>query len=151
MSSIRPTSESSRDERYQGLRRRRSHDDRDGYVRRDEYYRNEYDVSPSRGQHPHRGDHGQGKNSHHRPRRRSTSGLGLKEATKAAVAAGLIEAFRARHNPDRSTHAITAAAGAAAVDVLVSNGEDRKSARHIVESTIGGIVFDRLANGSAKR
>ncbi|KAJ6442322.1 DNA-binding SAP [Purpureocillium lavendulum] len=99
-------------------------------------------------QHPHQHPR------HHR-RRHSTSGPvcggGFGEAAAAAAVAGLVEAVRARHNPDRSARAVTAAVGAAAVDALVSKGEDRKRGRHIAESAIGGLALDRITNGSSKR
>lgn len=92
---------------------------------------------------------------HHPELRRRYSSTGrpggspFAEAATAAAAAGLFEAVRARHNPNRSTRAVTAAVGAAAKDALVSKGEDRKQERHIVESAIGGLAIDRVANGSS--
>ncbi|UNI22308.1 hypothetical protein JDV02_008207 [Purpureocillium takamizusanense] len=91
---------------------------------------------------------------HHHRRRHSSAGGSARdafvEAATAAAAAGLLEAVRARHNPNRSTRAVTAAVGAAAVDVLVSKGEFGKRGRHIAEGAIGGLAVDRLANGPSK-
>lgn len=85
-------------------------------------------------------------------RARSTSeSSSFRQAAKAAAAAGLIEAFRARNNPERATRAATAAAGAAAIGLLIHKEDDSKSKRHVIESTIGGLAFDRVANGSSKR
>jgi len=101
-------------------------------------------------------DHHHRQDSHHLHRRRRyssvgrPSGSGFAEAATAAAAAGLVEAVRARHNPNRLTRAVTAAVSAAAVDALVSKGEDCKRGRHIVESAVGGLAIDRIANGSSK-
>ncbi|KAJ6437879.1 Serine/threonine-protein kinase MST20 [Purpureocillium lavendulum] len=100
----------------------------------------------------HQGQHS--RQDHHDRRRHSSaggsSGNSFAEAATAAAAAGLVEAVRARHNPDRSSRAVTAAVGAAAVDALVSKGGDRNRGRHIAESAIGGLAIDRIANGSSK-
>ncbi|KAL7807419.1 hypothetical protein V8C26DRAFT_414782 [Trichoderma gracile] len=70
----------------------------------------------------------------------------LVEAATAGLAAGVTEAVRARHDPDRSRRAVTAAVSAAAVDALASNGDERKRGRHLVESAVSGLLIDRLAN-----
>lgn len=82
-------------------------------------------------------------------RTRSNSGM-VVEASKAAAVAGLVESFRARHNSDRSTHALTAAAGAAALDILLQD-KTQNGKRHLFESALGGLVLDRVANGSPKK
>lgn len=82
---------------------------------------------------------------------RSHSEHRLAEAATAALTAGLTEAVRARHNPDRFKRTITAAVGAAAVDAFVSKGKDQKNGRHIAESAVGGLLIDRLAHGRSKK
>ncbi|KAL7940195.1 hypothetical protein V8C42DRAFT_363650 [Trichoderma barbatum] len=91
-----------------------------------------------------------GGHHHHRPHTRAHSEHRLVEAATAALTAGVTEAVRARHDPDRSRRAVTAAVSAAAVDALVSKGEDRKSGRHIAESAVSGLLIDRLANGRSR-
>lgn len=74
----------------------------------------------------HHGQHSRQRHHHHHRRQHSgaggSSGNGFAEAATAAAAADLVEAVRARHNPDRSILAIRAAVGAA--DTLVNKGED---------------------------
>ncbi|KAL7952698.1 hypothetical protein V8C34DRAFT_318822 [Trichoderma compactum] len=102
---------------------------------------NEDDVEYRR-----RGDH-----RHHRSRTRARSEHRLVEVATAALTAGVTEAVRARHDPERSRRAVTAAVSAAAMDAFVSKDDDRKRGRDIVESAVGGMIVDRLANGRSKR
>ncbi|TFB00476.1 hypothetical protein CCMA1212_007570 [Trichoderma ghanense] len=85
----------------------------------------------------------------HRPsgNTRAHSEHRLVEAATAALAAGVTEAVRARHDPNRSRRAVTAAVSAAAVDALASKGDEPKRGRHLVESAVSGLLIDRLANG----
>ncbi|KAI1860498.1 hypothetical protein JX265_009897 [Neoarthrinium moseri] len=99
-------------------------------------------------------DHHHRTSSHHRRHRaRSASGgPSWRQATEAAVSAGLIEGWRSRHNPERTARMATAAGGAAATAMLVGKGDgDRKNKRLVTESTIGGLMIDRVVNGSRKR
>lgn len=78
------------------------------------------------------------------------------QAAKAAVIAGAVEAFRSRKTPgpwtgEKGQRIATAALGAAGIDGLVDRDPDRHSKRHIAESAIGGLVANRLANGSRSR
>lgn len=100
-------------------------------------FHNENDVEYRR-----RGDH-------HRSQAntRTRSEHGLVEAATAGLAAGVTEAMRARHDPNRTRRAVTAAVTAAAVDALASNGDKRKRGRHLVESAVSGLLVDRLVNG----
>ena len=84
-------------------------------------------------------------------RRSSDSGPNWKQATEAAVGAALIEGWHARHTADRNTRVATAAAGAAAIDLAIGHEHDRKNKRHALESTIGGLMIDRVVNGPSKR
>ncbi|KAK4065864.1 uncharacterized protein Triagg1_8416 [Trichoderma aggressivum f. europaeum] len=93
-----------------------------------------------------RGDH-----HHHRSHTRARSENRLVEVATAALTAGVTEAIRARHDPERSRRAVTAAVSAAAMDALVSKDDDGKRGRHIVESAVGGMIVDRLANGRSRK
>ncbi|KAL6694259.1 hypothetical protein J3F84DRAFT_378988 [Trichoderma pleuroticola] len=109
--------------------------------RRGRSLHNEDDVEYRR-----RGDH-----RHHQSRTRARSEHRLVEVATAALTAGVTEAIRARHDPERSRRAVTAAVSAAAMDALVSKDDDRKRGRHIVESAVGGMIVDRLANGRSRK
>ncbi|KAH8167397.1 hypothetical protein CIB48_g843 [Xylaria polymorpha] len=89
--------------------------------------------------------------SHHRRSSTSHGGSGgpdLKQAAGAAVAAGVVEAFRSRHDPDRAMRVATAAIGAAATDSALGGGRhDHKEKRHVVESALAGLVENRVING----
>ncbi|KAH8652210.1 hypothetical protein BX600DRAFT_472124 [Xylariales sp. PMI_506] len=125
---------------------------------RDTYYRDEdkeqrsrsrrgpsdYDESSSnRRRHHHHQD------SRHRTR--SAHGPNWTEMAEAAVGAGLIEGFRARRNPEMIKRVATAAVGAAGTAMLVGKDHDHHSKRHVAESAIGGLLLDRVINGSSKR
>ncbi|KAL7911503.1 hypothetical protein GGI35DRAFT_442965 [Trichoderma velutinum] len=135
-----------------GRRHRNQHGDRHGKEemshreirqsgRRGRSLHNEDDVEYRR-----RGDH-----RHHRSRTRARSEHRLVEVATAALTAGVTEAIRARHDPERSRRAVTAAVSAAAMDAFVSKEDNRKSGRHIVESAVGGLLVDRLANGRSRK
>ncbi|KAI0879128.1 hypothetical protein GGS24DRAFT_515269 [Hypoxylon argillaceum] len=88
---------------------------------------------------------------HHGHRRASSShgGPDLKHAAGAAVAAGVVEAWRSRHDANRAARVATAAVGAAATDSALLGGgvHDRKEKRHVVESALAGLVENRVING----
>ncbi|PSN72719.1 hypothetical protein BS50DRAFT_606646 [Corynespora cassiicola Philippines] len=78
------------------------------------------------------------------------------QAAKAAIVAGAVEAFRSRNTPGPWTGAkgqriATAALGAAGIDSLVDKDPDKHGKRHVAESAIGGLLANRLANGSRSR
>ncbi|KAI1424068.1 hypothetical protein F5Y12DRAFT_753762 [Xylaria sp. FL1777] len=85
--------------------------------------------------------------SHHRRASSSVGGPDLKQAAGAAVAAGVVEAWRSRHDADRATRVATAAIGAAATDSALGGHRDHKDKRHMVESAIAGLVGNRVING----
>lgn len=99
---------------------------------------------------------------HHEKKRTTTSksrskdplGLDLnwKQAAEAAAGAAAAEMWRSRGNPDQVKRVATAAAGAVAVDLALGRGShDDKNKRHAMESAIGGLVIDRMVNGSSSK
>ncbi|ETS77108.1 hypothetical protein PFICI_10982 [Pestalotiopsis fici W106-1] len=82
---------------------------------------------------------------------RSASRSNWRQATEAAVGAGLIEGWRSRHDGARLGRIATAAAGAAGTAMLVGREDDRKNKRHVTEATLGGLLFDRVVNGRRKK
>lgn len=78
------------------------------------------------------------------------------QAAKAAVVTGVIEAVRSRNEPGgwagaKGQRVATAALGAAGIDGFLDKDPDRKSKRHIIESVVGGLAANRLANGPRER
>uniref|UniRef100_A0A8H7NQX9 Uncharacterized protein n=1 Tax=Bionectria ochroleuca TaxID=29856 RepID=A0A8H7NQX9_BIOOC len=93
-------------------------------------------------------DHG----SSRRPRSASLSNERLSHVAKAAVDAAAIEAIRQRHQPGpwtgrKGARVATAAVGAAVTDHVIDK-DPNKGKRHLVESTLGGLLANRLINGS---
>ncbi|RWA04836.1 hypothetical protein EKO27_g10273 [Xylaria grammica] len=77
----------------------------------------------------------------------------MQKAAKASLIAGAAEAFRVAKEPggwqgEKMKRVITAAAGAAAVDAAHDPTKDSK--RHLFESVVGGLVGNRVLNGSRK-
>ncbi|KAI1386952.1 uncharacterized protein F4822DRAFT_330546 [Hypoxylon trugodes] len=77
----------------------------------------------------------------------------MQKAAKASLVAGAAEAFRVAKEPggwkgEKMKRVLTAAAGAAAVDAAHDPSKDSK--RHLVESVIGGLLGNRVLNGSRK-
>ncbi|KAI0434292.1 hypothetical protein F5Y09DRAFT_296537 [Xylaria sp. FL1042] len=101
----------------------------------------------------HRDDHHRGRHhshGHDRHHKRSSSMYGgpdLKQAAGAAVAAGVVEAWRSRHDADRTMRVATAALGAAATDTALGGRHESKDKRHVVESALAGLVENRMING----
>ncbi|KAI1133397.1 hypothetical protein F5Y10DRAFT_287779 [Nemania abortiva] len=95
------------------------------------------------------GHHGHGHGHSHSHRRASSShgGPDLKQAAGAAVAAGVVEAWRSRHDPNRTVRVATAAIGAAATDSALGGPRDHKEKRHVVESALAGLAENRVING----
>merc|ERR1711881_810513 len=78
------------------------------------------------------------------------------QAAKAAVVTGVIEAVRSRNEPggwtgSKGQRVATAALGAAGVDGLLDRDPDKHSKRHIIETVVGGLAANRLANGPRSR
>lgn len=80
----------------------------------------------------------------------------MQHATKAAFDAGAVEAIRLRKQPgewagQKGVRVATAALGAAATDTIADkarDGDQGGSKRHLIESTIGGLLTTRALNGS---
>ncbi|KAI0399670.1 hypothetical protein F4802DRAFT_539416 [Xylaria palmicola] len=86
-------------------------------------------------------------------RSRDTPSARMQKAAKASLIAGAAEAFRVAKEPggwkgEKMKRVITAAAGAATIDAAHDPTKDGK--RHLVESVIGGLVGNRVLNGSRK-
>ncbi|KAK6833401.1 MFS general substrate transporter [Apiospora arundinis] len=78
--------------------------------------------------------------------------LNWKQAAEAAAGAAAVEAWRSHGNRDQIKRVATAAAGAVAVDLALGRGvHDDKNKRHAMESAIGGLVIDRMVNGSSSK
>lgn len=78
------------------------------------------------------------------------------QAAKAAVITGVVEAVRSRNEPGgwtgpKGQRVATAALASAGVDGLLDRDPDRKSKRHIIESVVGGLAANRIANGPRDR
>lgn len=74
------------------------------------------------------------------------------QAAKAAVVSGVIEAVRSRNEPGpwtgiKGQRIATAALAAGGVDGFLDRDPNKKSKRHIIESVVGGLAANRLANG----
>jgi hypothetical protein len=75
-----------------------------------------------------------------------------KQAATASLLTGAVEAWRSRNEPGGMTghkgkRIATAAISAAGIDAFLDKNPDEKSKRHVVESVIGGLMTNRLANG----
>ncbi|TQN68045.1 hypothetical protein CSHISOI_07422 [Colletotrichum shisoi] len=108
--------------------------------------RSNHDSKHHHGHERHR-DHG--RSSKRRP---SSSGANWTQAAVAAASAGIIEAGLARHDGDRTARVLTAAASAGAIEA-VAGGKHEKPHRqweHVVGSTVGGLVVNRVAHGSGR-
>lgn len=75
------------------------------------------------------------------------------QAAKAALLAGATEAIRIRKEPGGWTGAkgkrvLTAAIGAGGIDRVADRDPDHHSKRHILEAVVGGLMGNRLINGS---
>ncbi|CAJ2513446.1 Uu.00g015650.m01.CDS01 [Anthostomella pinea] len=86
-------------------------------------------------------------------RSRDNPSARMQKAAKASLVAGAAEAFRVAREPggwqgEKMKRVITAAAGAAAIDAAHDPSKDSK--RHLVESVIGGLVGNRVLNGTKK-
>ncbi|KAF2973089.1 hypothetical protein GQX73_g462 [Xylaria multiplex] len=86
-------------------------------------------------------------------RSRDNPSARMQKAAKASLIAGAAEAFHIAKEPggwqgEKMKRVITAAAGAAAVDAAHDPSKDSK--RHLFESVLGGLLGNRMLNGSRK-
>ncbi|KAI9825510.1 MAG: hypothetical protein M1826_007006 [Phylliscum demangeonii] len=78
----------------------------------------------------------------------------LQQAAEAALTAAAVEAWRNRREPggffegEKMRRILTAAAGAGGIDALVDKHPDRHEKRHVGEGAVGGLLLNRLINGS---
>ncbi|KAI1503210.1 hypothetical protein F5X99DRAFT_118818 [Biscogniauxia marginata] len=98
----------------------------------------------------HSGRSGRSARSH---RSRDDPAKRMQKAAKASLVAGAAEAFRVSKEPggwqgEKMKRVLTAAAGAAAVDAAHDPNKDGK--RHLFESVVGGLLGNRMLNGSRK-
>lgn len=109
------------------------------------HHRHDYDDE-RRG----RSSHSHGHGHSHRRSASSYGGVDIKGAVVAAGAAGAMEAWRSRHDANRTMRVATAALGAAATDSALGtrhHNEHKKEKRHVVESALAGLAENRLING----
>ncbi|OIW22575.1 hypothetical protein CONLIGDRAFT_215334 [Coniochaeta ligniaria NRRL 30616] len=76
----------------------------------------------------------------------------FKHAARSALDAAVVEVMRVRKEPGswtggKGARVATAALGAAAVDAFVAKDPDKHGKRKTVESTIGGLLLNRMVNG----
>lgn len=74
---------------------------------------------------------------------------------KAALMAGAVEAFRQRKNSGewmgaKGMRVATAAISAGMIDAAVDKDPNRKGKRHILQSMVGGLLVDKVANGGRR-
>ncbi|KAI9815895.1 MAG: hypothetical protein M1832_005206 [Thelocarpon impressellum] len=78
----------------------------------------------------------------------------IQQAAQAALAAAAAEAWRSRKEPGgffdgpKARRILTAAAGAGGIDALADRDPDRHSKRNMGEGAIGGLLLNRIINGS---
>lgn len=98
-------------------------------------------------------------NRHHKTRHTAhddTSSRRVEHAVNAAIDAAAVEAFRLLREPGgwlgaKGVRVATAALGAAALDSVIVRDPGKHSKQTLAKSTIGGLLINRLANGSRKR
>lgn len=76
----------------------------------------------------------------------------FKQAARSALDAAVVEVMRVRKEPGswtggKGARVATAAIGAAAVDAFVTKDPDHHGKRKTIESTIGGLLLNRMVNG----
>ncbi|KAI9761426.1 MAG: hypothetical protein M4579_001076 [Chaenotheca gracillima] len=103
----------------------------------------------------HRSHRGRGSSSSSYDSQSRSRSQGRKtQAARAALTAAAAEAWRGRKDPggwlepEKARRIITAAAGAGGIDALVDRNPDKHSKRHTAEGAIGGLLLNRLVNGS---
>lgn len=152
--------------------RRSTYNDGDGSA---EYYDDEDRYYPPRSS-DHRskkqGRGGGGRRHHSEPRSPSTRGSSHDERRdrdrsvddkkkrnqmiKAGLSAAAVEAFRQKNRPgdwvgQKGVRVATAAISAAVINAGVDKNPNHGAMGNILKSTIGGLVFDKIANGAGKR
>ncbi|KAI0387290.1 hypothetical protein F5Y04DRAFT_239862 [Hypomontagnella monticulosa] len=85
--------------------------------------------------------------------RGDTPAARMQKAAKASLVAGAAEAFRVAREPggwkgEKMKRVLTAAVGAGTIDAAHDPTKDSK--RHLMESVIGGLLGNRMLNGSRK-
>ncbi|KAI1762239.1 hypothetical protein GGR53DRAFT_532800 [Hypoxylon sp. FL1150] len=139
------------DYHYYGDNPRRHRSSRyDDYPSGDDGYYYEEMRPRRRHRSTHTSDHHHGRDRKGRDRRSVSTGPNLKQAAEAAVAAGVVEAWRSRRDADRTARVATAAIGAAATDALINADGERKDKKHVIESVIAGLAENRVVNGSRR-
>ncbi|KAF2018848.1 hypothetical protein BU24DRAFT_106273 [Aaosphaeria arxii CBS 175.79] len=123
--------------------------------RHDRGYDSEYDERSFREDRRSR-RHSSSSRSRSRSRGPRSKNAKWEQAAKAAIVAGAVEAFRSRKTPgpwtgEKGQRIATAALGAAGIDSFIDKDPDKHSKRHVAESALGGLVANRLANGSRSR
>lgn len=89
-----------------------------------------------------------------RDKEKSSGGNKIQKAAMASLIAGATEAFRVSKEPggwkgEKAKRVLTAAAGAATIDAAQKPGKDG-SKLGLAESVIGGLIGNRMINGSKK-
>lgn len=74
---------------------------------------------------------------------------------KAGLSAAAVEAFRQKNRPGdwvgaKGFRVATAAISAAVIDAGIDKNPNRGAMGNIMKSTIGGLVFDKIANGGKR-
>lgn len=78
----------------------------------------------------------------------------IQQAAQAALTAAAAEAWRSRKEPGgpftgaKARRILTAAVGAGGIDALVDRDPNKHGTRHVGEGAIGGLLLNRLVNGS---
>ncbi|KAF2094575.1 hypothetical protein NA57DRAFT_60604 [Rhizodiscina lignyota] len=102
-----------------------------------------------------RGDHydsDSDRSTRSRPRDKSQNNRKKwQQAATAALIAGATEAYRARKDPNKGTRIATAALASAGLDSFLDREPGHHSKRHVLESVVGGLAANRLANGPRDR
>ena len=131
----------------QGYRSRTSHSEKkraQSLDRRHHYHRRSRPESPRRARH-----HGRKRRDESEPQPQRK----LEHAINAAIDAAAVEVFRLRKEPGewigaKGTRVATAAVGAAVLDAMHDGHPDRHGKWTLTKSILGGLVANRLLNGT---
>lgn len=160
----------SRNKRPAAPSRRSTYNDGDGSA---EYYDDEDRYPPRSSDHRSKKQgRGGGRRPHSEPRSRSTTRGGVhdehrerdrsvdnkkkrNQMIKAGLSAAAVEAFRQRSRPgdwvgEKGVRVATAAISAAVINAGVDKNPNHGAMGNILKSTIGGLVFDKIANGGKR-
>lgn len=156
-----------RDRRPGPPSRRSTYNDANGSA---EYYEDDDRHYPPRSS-DHRpkrqGKQGGGRRPHSEPRSRSTHGdrggrdpsvdskKKRNQMIKAGLSAAAFEAFRQKNRPgdwvgEKGVRVATAAISAAVIDAGIDKNPNHGAMGNILKSTVGGLVFDKIANGGKR-